>query len=128
VPYAAYGEDMHEGQAAFTRPLFENLLGKEWLPSVPELRISTASPWADSFRFSSRSGGRSIADGGTDQQSKRHVNTQNCGSATLILGPPRPTERLHDPASGSWSQNLGKVSPFDSCRENRKAPFPGLLQ
>jgi 2-polyprenyl-3-methyl-5-hydroxy-6-metoxy-1,4-benzoquinol methylase len=37
VPYAAYGEDLHESQAAFTRPLFENLLGKEWLPSVPEL-------------------------------------------------------------------------------------------
>jgi 2-polyprenyl-3-methyl-5-hydroxy-6-metoxy-1,4-benzoquinol methylase len=37
VPYADYGEDLHEGQAAFTRPLFENLIGKEWLPSVPEL-------------------------------------------------------------------------------------------
>jgi 2-polyprenyl-3-methyl-5-hydroxy-6-metoxy-1,4-benzoquinol methylase len=37
VPYAAYGDDMHEGQAAFTRPLFEHLLGKEWLPSVPEI-------------------------------------------------------------------------------------------
>jgi 2-polyprenyl-3-methyl-5-hydroxy-6-metoxy-1,4-benzoquinol methylase len=37
VPYADYGEDMHEGQAAFTRPLFENLLGKEWLPSVREI-------------------------------------------------------------------------------------------
>jgi 2-polyprenyl-3-methyl-5-hydroxy-6-metoxy-1,4-benzoquinol methylase len=37
VPYAEYGEDLHEGQAAFTRPLFENLLGKEWLPSVPEI-------------------------------------------------------------------------------------------
>jgi 2-polyprenyl-3-methyl-5-hydroxy-6-metoxy-1,4-benzoquinol methylase len=37
VPYADYGENLHEGQAAFTRPLFENLLGKEWLPSVPEL-------------------------------------------------------------------------------------------
>jgi 2-polyprenyl-3-methyl-5-hydroxy-6-metoxy-1,4-benzoquinol methylase len=37
VPYADYGEDLHEGQAAFTRPLFENLLGKEWLPAVPEL-------------------------------------------------------------------------------------------
>jgi 2-polyprenyl-3-methyl-5-hydroxy-6-metoxy-1,4-benzoquinol methylase len=37
VPYADYGDDMHEGQAAFTRPLFENLLGKEWLPSVPEI-------------------------------------------------------------------------------------------
>jgi 2-polyprenyl-3-methyl-5-hydroxy-6-metoxy-1,4-benzoquinol methylase len=34
VPYADYGADLHESQAAFTRPLFENLLGKEWLPSV----------------------------------------------------------------------------------------------
>jgi len=37
VPYADYGADLHEGQAAFTRPLYENLLGQEWLPSVPEV-------------------------------------------------------------------------------------------
>ncbi len=37
VPYADYGADLHEGQARFTRPLFENLLAKEWLPAVPEL-------------------------------------------------------------------------------------------
>jgi 2-polyprenyl-3-methyl-5-hydroxy-6-metoxy-1,4-benzoquinol methylase len=37
VPYAEYGDDMHESQAAGTRPLFENLLGKEWLPAVAEL-------------------------------------------------------------------------------------------
>ena len=29
VPYARYGDDMHEGQAAFTRPMFEQLLGAE---------------------------------------------------------------------------------------------------
>jgi 2-polyprenyl-3-methyl-5-hydroxy-6-metoxy-1,4-benzoquinol methylase len=45
VPYPDYGEDMHEAQAGFTRPLFENLLGKEWLPSVPEIHDRlTASP------------------------------------------------------------------------------------
>jgi 2-polyprenyl-3-methyl-5-hydroxy-6-metoxy-1,4-benzoquinol methylase len=46
VPYADYGEEMHEAQAAFTRPLFENLLGKEWLPSVPEAqeRLSSDPP------------------------------------------------------------------------------------
>jgi 2-polyprenyl-3-methyl-5-hydroxy-6-metoxy-1,4-benzoquinol methylase/DNA-binding transcriptional ArsR family regulator len=46
VPYADYGEDLHEGQAAFTRPLFENLLGKEWLPSVPEIheRLTSDPP------------------------------------------------------------------------------------
>ena len=37
VPYADYGEDMHEAQAAFTRPLYEHLLGTEWLPAVPEI-------------------------------------------------------------------------------------------
>src|SRR5215470_16171526 len=37
VAYADYGDNLHEAQAAFTRPMFENLLGKEWLPSVPEL-------------------------------------------------------------------------------------------
>lgn len=37
VPYAEYGADLHEGQAEFTRPLFENLLGTEWLPAIPEV-------------------------------------------------------------------------------------------
>jgi 2-polyprenyl-3-methyl-5-hydroxy-6-metoxy-1,4-benzoquinol methylase len=46
VPYADYGEDLHESQAAFTRPLFENQLGKEWLPAVPEIhgRLSSSVP------------------------------------------------------------------------------------
>ena len=35
VPYADYGADLHEGQARFTRPMFENLLATEWLPAVP---------------------------------------------------------------------------------------------
>jgi SAM-dependent methyltransferase len=37
VPYADYGADLHEGQAAFTRPMFENLLGTEWLPAIPDV-------------------------------------------------------------------------------------------
>jgi 2-polyprenyl-3-methyl-5-hydroxy-6-metoxy-1,4-benzoquinol methylase len=37
IPYAAYGTDLHEGQAAFTRPMFEALLGSEWLPAIPEV-------------------------------------------------------------------------------------------
>jgi SAM-dependent methyltransferase len=35
IPYADYGADLHEGQARFTRPLFERLLASEWLPAVP---------------------------------------------------------------------------------------------
>ena len=37
VPYADYGEDLHEGQARFTRPMFERLLAQEWLPAVPDV-------------------------------------------------------------------------------------------
>jgi len=37
VPYADYGADLHEGQAEFTRPMFENLLGSEWFPAIPEV-------------------------------------------------------------------------------------------
>ena len=37
VPYADYGADLHEGQAEFTRPMFERLLGREWLPQIPDV-------------------------------------------------------------------------------------------
>jgi SAM-dependent methyltransferase len=37
VPYADYGADLHEGQAEFTRPIFEHLLGSEWFPAIPEV-------------------------------------------------------------------------------------------
>ena len=37
VPYADYGADLHEGQARFTRPMFDNLLGSEWLPAIPDV-------------------------------------------------------------------------------------------
>jgi 2-polyprenyl-3-methyl-5-hydroxy-6-metoxy-1,4-benzoquinol methylase len=37
IPYKAYGDDLHEAQAAFTRPLYEHLLGREWLAGVPEI-------------------------------------------------------------------------------------------
>src|SRR4029453_8407586 len=37
VPYADYGADLHEGQAEFTRPIFEQLLGSEWFPAIPDV-------------------------------------------------------------------------------------------
>lgn len=37
VPYPEYGADAREGQADANRPMFVNLLGSEWLPSVPEV-------------------------------------------------------------------------------------------
>jgi 2-polyprenyl-3-methyl-5-hydroxy-6-metoxy-1,4-benzoquinol methylase len=37
VPYGDYGVDLHEGQSAFTRPMFVRLLAQEWLPSIPDV-------------------------------------------------------------------------------------------
>jgi 2-polyprenyl-3-methyl-5-hydroxy-6-metoxy-1,4-benzoquinol methylase len=37
VPFARYGTDLHEGQAAFTRPMFEQLLGTDWFPAVSDV-------------------------------------------------------------------------------------------
>jgi 2-polyprenyl-3-methyl-5-hydroxy-6-metoxy-1,4-benzoquinol methylase len=37
VPYADYGADLHDGQARFTRPMFDALLADEWLASVPDV-------------------------------------------------------------------------------------------
>jgi 2-polyprenyl-3-methyl-5-hydroxy-6-metoxy-1,4-benzoquinol methylase len=46
VPYTDYGTDLHEGQAAFTRPMFESLLGNDWLPAIPQVheRLQTDPP------------------------------------------------------------------------------------
>ena len=36
VPYASYGEDAVEAQAALNRPAFVNQLVSEWIPQIPE--------------------------------------------------------------------------------------------
>lgn len=37
VPYSAYGKDLIEGQAGMNRAMFLQLIGSEWLSSVPEV-------------------------------------------------------------------------------------------
>jgi 2-polyprenyl-3-methyl-5-hydroxy-6-metoxy-1,4-benzoquinol methylase len=46
VPYADYGADLHEGQAEFTRPLFNQLLGSEWFPAIADVheRLESEPP------------------------------------------------------------------------------------
>ena len=46
VPFADYGEDLHEGQARFTRPLFVHQLAQEWLPLMPEVHARLGQPGA----------------------------------------------------------------------------------
>ena len=45
ITFDGYGPDAQRSQARSTRPMFEQLLGTEWLPSVPELHERlTADP------------------------------------------------------------------------------------
>jgi 2-polyprenyl-3-methyl-5-hydroxy-6-metoxy-1,4-benzoquinol methylase len=37
VPYPEYGEDMREGIAYGNRPMFVNLMGTEWLPTIQDI-------------------------------------------------------------------------------------------
>ena len=39
VPYPEYGEDIREGIAYANRPQFVNLMGTEWLPTVPDVHV-----------------------------------------------------------------------------------------
>jgi len=46
IPYADYGADVIEGQADVNRPVFLQLLAREWLPAVPDVhaRLSSGTP------------------------------------------------------------------------------------
>ncbi len=43
VPYSGYGAACREGIAAFNRPMFVNLLAREWIPGVPGLEALLSS-------------------------------------------------------------------------------------
>jgi SAM-dependent methyltransferase len=43
VPWQAYGTDAREGQADINRPVFLELLCKEWLPSIPDVHSRLGS-------------------------------------------------------------------------------------
>jgi 2-polyprenyl-3-methyl-5-hydroxy-6-metoxy-1,4-benzoquinol methylase len=46
VPWSAFGADAREGQADQNRPLFLQILGREWLPAIPDVhaRLLTEPP------------------------------------------------------------------------------------
>ena len=50
VPYADYGSDLHEGQARFTRPMFDQLLTTEWLPAAAGVHARLLAESAGSRR------------------------------------------------------------------------------
>lgn len=47
MPYSRYGEDMRDGVGLLNRTMFMQQLGREWLPSIPDiLDRLTANPQA----------------------------------------------------------------------------------
>lgn len=46
VPYADYGDDLAEGQAGGTRPLFRHLLAQEWFPTMSDIHARLQQPGA----------------------------------------------------------------------------------
>src|SRR5207237_9120661 len=93
VAYADYGDDLHEGQAAFTKPLYENLLAKEWLPGAPEVHERRlADPPA---RVAD------VACGQGAPASRSPVGTRRCWSTGSIPTEPRSREPANtSPGSG----------------------------
>jgi hypothetical protein len=63
VPCAEYGDDLNEGQAAFTKALFENQLAKEWrllalLPNAAGARVGAGARARDPNRRTERASNR----------------------------------------------------------------------
>ena len=46
VPFAEFSPDLHEGQARMNRAAFLQLLGSEWLPSIPDVHERLSTPGA----------------------------------------------------------------------------------
>lgn len=65
VPYADYGPDLREGQAAINRPAFLGELAQKWVPAMPDVhaRLHAAQPPARIADFSCGFGWSSIGLG-----------------------------------------------------------------
>lgn len=61
LTWGEYGEDVLTAQADFNRPAFLNLLGQEWLPSLPEIDARLRTPGATVADIACGGGWSSIA-------------------------------------------------------------------
>ena len=103
VPYADYGADLHEGQARFTRPLFDALLATEWLPAVPAIHE----------RLTSGDAGPRVAD-------------VACGlgrsSIAIARGYPKRDRRRDRPRRGLDRRGAAASSPAAASRTAWRSP------
>jgi SAM-dependent methyltransferase len=125
VPYAHYGRDLHEGQAGFTRPMFDHLLGREWLPAIPEVhRRLGAEPPARVGDVACGQGRSSMAI--ARAYPKVHVEGIDSDEASISVArqqlvgsglEDRVTFHLGDAAGGRFEGRFDLVTIFESLHD-----------
>ena len=98
IDWSEYGPDAIEAQAAFNRPLFENLLAQEYLANIPDIHERLSQP------------GARVADVG-------------CGGgwSTIAMAKAYPTARVHGYDIDRGSIDLARANLRDSGVEDRVA-------
>ena len=105
VPYASYGEDAVEAQAALNRPAFVNELVAEWIPQIPDVAALLAD--SESRNAHSRRGlrprlGRDRTRQGLPPSSRRRVrHRRGVDHPGLAETPPTQASRTGSPLTSS---------------------------
>lgn len=125
VPYAAYGADAREAQAALNRPAFINLLGEEWLPAIPDVHERLqADPPARVADIACGAGWSSIAiaraypkvrvDGYDNDEASVQMARAYAAGANLE---DRVSFHVRDAAEQTFSGNYDLVTIFEAIHD-----------
>ncbi len=125
VPYSEYGADTREGLAGFNRPMFNNLLATEWIPSVAEVHNRLqADPPARVADIACGTGWSSIAmgkaytnvhvDGFDSDDASIELARRNAADAGLSE---RVTFHVHDAARPIASGPYDLVTIFEALHD-----------
>jgi 2-polyprenyl-3-methyl-5-hydroxy-6-metoxy-1,4-benzoquinol methylase len=133
VPWTAYGADGREAQADLNRPMYINLLGAEWLPSVPDVHARLqADPPARVADIGCGAGWSSIAiataypkvqvDGFDSDEASISLAQQNSADAGVAF---RVTFQTRDAADPALEGRYDLVTFFE-CVHDMARPVEAL--
>lgn len=125
VDWAEFGPDAREGQAGANRPIFLQLLGREWLPAIPELdRRLRASPSARVADVGCGAGWSSIAMAAAYPQAR--VDGFDIDAPSIEMAKANATEhgvadrvqfRIADIASPEFQGSYDLVTAFEMLHD-----------
>jgi hypothetical protein len=111
VPYASYGEDAVEAQAALNRPAFVNQLVSEWIPQIPAWRRGSPTAVA---RPASRMWVAALA--GPRSSLPRHTRTSTSTVTTATRSQlPEPAGTPPTPGCRTGSPSMSSTPPADTA-------------